>query len=31
LLPLQSDLTEFGGLWSRMPATTTAFVVGSMV
>lgn len=23
------DLTEFGGLWSRMPATTTAFVVGS--
>lgn len=23
------DLTELGGLWSRMPATTTAFVVGS--
>ena len=23
------NLTEFGGLWSRMPATTTAFVVGS--
>ncbi|MEB3338335.1 MAG: NAD(P)H-quinone oxidoreductase subunit F [Leptolyngbyaceae bacterium] len=23
------DLTESGGLWSRMPATTTAFVVGS--
>ncbi|MEA5579129.1 NAD(P)H-quinone oxidoreductase subunit F [Anabaena sp. UHCC 0451] len=23
------DLTEMGGLWSRMPATTTAFVVGS--
>jgi NAD(P)H-quinone oxidoreductase subunit 5 len=22
-------LTEMGGLWSRMPATTTAFVVGS--
>ncbi len=22
------DLTEMGGLWSRMPATTTAFVVG---
>ncbi len=24
------NLTEFGGIWSRMPATTTAFVVGSM-
>ncbi|MBW4498042.1 MAG: NAD(P)H-quinone oxidoreductase subunit F [Scytonema hyalinum WJT4-NPBG1] len=23
------DLTEMGGLWSRMPATTTAFVVGA--
>lgn len=23
------DLTEMGGLWSRMPATTTAFIVGS--
>ena len=23
------DLTEMGGLWSKMPATTTAFVVGS--
>jgi NAD(P)H-quinone oxidoreductase subunit 5 len=23
------DLTEMGGLWTRMPATTTAFVVGS--
>ncbi|MBW4663606.1 MAG: NAD(P)H-quinone oxidoreductase subunit F [Chroococcus sp. CMT-3BRIN-NPC107] len=23
------DLTEMGGLWSRMPATTVAFVVGS--
>lgn len=23
------DVTEMGGLWSRMPATTTAFVVGS--
>lgn len=23
------DITEMGGLWSRMPATTTAFVVGS--
>jgi NAD(P)H-quinone oxidoreductase subunit 5 len=23
------DLTEMGGLWSRMPATTIAFVVGS--
>jgi NAD(P)H-quinone oxidoreductase subunit 5 len=23
------DLTEMGGLWSRMPATTTAFLVGS--
>ncbi|WP_315791343.1 NAD(P)H-quinone oxidoreductase subunit F [Fischerella sp. JS2] len=23
------NLTEMGGLWSRMPATTTAFVVGS--
>ncbi len=22
------DLTEMGGLWSRMPATTTAFIVG---
>ncbi|AFY69877.1 NAD(P)H dehydrogenase, subunit NdhF3 family [Thalassoporum mexicanum PCC 7367] len=23
------NMTEMGGLWSRMPATTTAFVVGS--
>lgn len=23
------DMTEMGGLWSRMPATTTAFLVGS--
>jgi NAD(P)H-quinone oxidoreductase subunit 5 len=23
------DLTEMGGLWSRMPATTSAFVVGA--
>ncbi|NJP09363.1 MAG: NAD(P)H-quinone oxidoreductase subunit F [Leptolyngbyaceae cyanobacterium RU_5_1] len=23
------DITEMGGLWSRMPATTTAYVVGS--
>jgi len=23
------DLTEMGGLWSRMPVTTTAYVVGS--
>lgn len=23
------DLTEMGGLWSKMPATTTSFVVGS--
>ncbi len=23
------DLTEYGGLWSRMPATTTSFVVGA--
>ncbi len=23
------DITEMGGLWSKMPATTTAFVVGS--
>lgn len=23
------DLTEMGGLWTRMPATTTAFVVGA--
>jgi NAD(P)H-quinone oxidoreductase subunit 5 len=23
------NLTELGGMWSRMPATTTAFVVGS--
>lgn len=23
------DLTEMGGLWSKMPATTTAFIVGS--
>jgi NAD(P)H-quinone oxidoreductase subunit 5 len=23
------DLTEMGGLWSRMPATTTAFLVGA--
>lgn len=24
------DLTELGGLWSRMPATTIAFIVGSV-
>ncbi len=24
------DLTEYGGLWTRMPATTTAYVVGGM-
>lgn len=24
------DITEMGGLWSRMPATSTAFVVGSV-
>ncbi|MEH2336760.1 NAD(P)H-quinone oxidoreductase subunit F [Nostoc sp.] len=30
ILTTQSqDLTEMGGLWSRMPATTTAFIVGS--
>ncbi|MDF5709980.1 MAG: NAD(P)H-quinone oxidoreductase subunit F [Nostoc sp. S4] len=30
ILTTQSqDLTEMGGLWSRMPATTTAYVVGS--
>ncbi|MBN3899944.1 MAG: NAD(P)H-quinone oxidoreductase subunit F [Nostoc sp. NOS(2021)] len=30
ILTTQSqDLTEMGGLWSRMPATTTAFVVSS--
>ena len=30
ILTTQSqDLTEMGGLWSRMPATTTAFVVGA--
>jgi NAD(P)H-quinone oxidoreductase subunit 5 len=23
------DLTEYGGLWSRMPATTSSFVVGA--
>ncbi|EKQ68618.1 NAD(P)H dehydrogenase, subunit NdhF3 family [Leptolyngbyaceae cyanobacterium JSC-12] len=23
------DITEMGGLWSRMPATTTAFIVGA--
>lgn len=23
------DLTEMGGLWSRMPATTTAYIVGA--
>ncbi|MGI0486017.1 NAD(P)H-quinone oxidoreductase subunit F [Pantanalinema rosaneae CENA516] len=23
------DVTEMGGLWSRMPATTTAFIVGA--
>ncbi len=26
---ITQDLTEMGGLWSRMPVTTTAFVVGS--
>ncbi len=30
ILTTQSqDLTEMGGLWSKMPATTTAFIVGS--
>ncbi|MCF2149477.1 NAD(P)H-quinone oxidoreductase subunit F [Desmonostoc muscorum LEGE 12446] len=30
ILTTQSqDLTEMGGLWSRMPATTTAYIVGS--
>jgi NAD(P)H-quinone oxidoreductase subunit 5 len=30
ILTTQSqDLTEMGGLWSRMPATTTAFIVGA--
>ncbi len=24
------DLTEFGGIWSRMPATTTAYVTGTL-
>lgn len=24
------DVTEMGGLWSRMPATTTSFVVGAL-
>ncbi|WP_404785682.1 NAD(P)H-quinone oxidoreductase subunit F [Altericista sp. CCNU0014] len=24
------DLTEYGGIWSRMPATTTSFVVGAL-
>jgi NAD(P)H-quinone oxidoreductase subunit 5 len=24
------DLTEYGGLWSRMPATTTSYVVGAL-
>ena len=24
------DITEMGGLWSRMPATTTAYAVGSL-
>jgi NAD(P)H-quinone oxidoreductase subunit 5 len=24
------DLTEYGGLWTRMPATTVAYVVGGM-
>ncbi|MDJ0518156.1 MAG: NAD(P)H-quinone oxidoreductase subunit F [Trichodesmium sp. MO_231.B1] len=24
------DLTEMGGLWSRMPATTTSFLVGTL-
>ncbi|KKJ00737.1 NAD(P)H-quinone oxidoreductase subunit F [Prochlorothrix hollandica] len=24
------DITEMGGLWSRMPATTVAFIVGSL-
>ncbi|MEO1400295.1 MAG: NAD(P)H-quinone oxidoreductase subunit F [Cyanobacteria bacterium J06635_1] len=24
------DVTELGGLWSRMPATTTAYLVGSL-
>jgi len=29
LVSNNQDLTEMGGLWSRMPATTSAFVVGS--
>jgi NAD(P)H-quinone oxidoreductase subunit 5 len=24
------DLTEYGGLWSKMPATTTSYVVGAL-
>jgi NAD(P)H-quinone oxidoreductase subunit 5 len=29
LVTNNQNLTELGGMWSRMPATTTAFVVGS--
>ncbi|MEW6492955.1 MAG: NAD(P)H-quinone oxidoreductase subunit F [Cyanobacteriota bacterium] len=29
LTTTNQNLTEMGGLWSRMPATTTAFVVGA--
>ena len=29
LVTNNQDLTEMGGLWSRMPATTSAFVVGA--
>jgi NAD(P)H-quinone oxidoreductase subunit 5 len=30
LTTTNQDLTEMGGLWSRMPATTIAFVVGAL-
>ncbi|MEM8780158.1 MAG: NAD(P)H-quinone oxidoreductase subunit F [Cyanobacteria bacterium P01_G01_bin.49] len=29
LITSDQNITEMGGLWSRMPATTTSFVVGS--
>ncbi len=29
LVTINQNLTEMGGLWSRMPATTSAFVVGA--
>ncbi len=29
LVTNNQDLTEMGGLWSRMPATTTAYIVGA--